>query len=109
MKPLQIKQNRHFVGREYELTRLEEIQQSKQASIIVVYGRRRIGKTEFLEQGFRHRNIIKFEGIEGKNEQEQMHAVIKQLAYYTGEISLKRMPISSWTDVFLLIADFVKQ
>lgn len=107
MKTLQIPQNKHFIGREFELARLKDIQKQNGARIIVTYGRRRIGKTEFLEQGLRNRHILKFEGIEGKTELEQMHIVLDQLAQYTGEKSLKRMQVDKWTDVFLLIADFV--
>ena len=65
IKPKTIKCNKNFVGRNHELEKLSEISNSGEASIVVVYGRRRVGKTELLEQAFRKRNILKFEGIEG--------------------------------------------
>src|SRR5471030_3096264 len=101
MKVLSIPKNKHFIGREFELDRLNEIKNQKTARIIVTYGRRRVGKTEFIEQGLRDRHIIKFEGIEGKSEQEQMALVVEQLATYTGEKSLGRVRVNNWTDVFL--------
>jgi len=52
------------------LERLVKIGNAHKASIVIVYGRRRIGKTELLEQAFRTRNILKFEGREGLNEKE---------------------------------------
>lgn len=109
MKTLKIKQNKHFIGREFELSRLIEIQKSKSASIIVAYGRRRVGKTELLEQSFRNRHVIKFEGIEGKNEQAQREWVLKLLFQYTKDNSLEHMKVNTWIDVFELIADFVAQ
>ena len=39
----------HFIGRETELHFLEERYQSSKAELIVLYGRRRIGKTETLK------------------------------------------------------------
>ena len=50
----------------------------------MVHGRRRVGKTELLEQFFRGRNLLKFEGIEGKGEREQRQAFALQLAQYAG-------------------------
>lgn len=46
-----------FVGRERELAMLEERQRSTQAELFVLYGRRRVGKTELLRafcEGKRH-------------------------------------------------------
>lgn len=39
-----------FIGREYELKFLNERYQSDQAELIVLYGRRRVGKTELLSE-----------------------------------------------------------
>ncbi len=63
MRPLMIRPYKHFIGRTFELEKLEKIGSAHEASIIVMYGRRRVGKTELLEQAFRERNILKFEGI----------------------------------------------
>ena len=48
-----ILENKLFIGRKRELTLLREINATKAAAIIVVAGRRRIGKTELIEQFFR--------------------------------------------------------
>jgi len=37
-----------FVNREPELTHLEELYQSDRAELFILYGRRRVGKTELL-------------------------------------------------------------
>ena len=64
MKALNIKEKANFVGRQRELEKLRIISQANEAGIIILYGRRRVGKTELLEQAFRNRNILKFEGID---------------------------------------------
>jgi len=61
-----------------------------EASIIVAYGRRRIGKTELLEQTFRTRNLLKFEGIEGLTEKQQFANIMNQLARYANEVDYAR-------------------
>ena len=82
MKPAVIQAKKNFIGREFERNGLKKVASLGEASIIVMYGRRRIGKTELLEQTFKDRNILKFEGIEGLDEKEQLAHVIKQLAIY---------------------------
>lgn len=79
MKPRELKLSKDFVGREYELSKLAQIGNASEASIIIVYGRRRVGKTALIEQAFHDRNIIKFEGIEGLSEKKQMQNVLRQL------------------------------
>ena len=86
------------------MQRLKEIGRADEASIIVVYGRRRVGKTELIEQGFRDRNILKFEGIEGQPESEQREAVLRQLSEYAKDPLLKSFSVSHWTDVFQIIS-----
>jgi len=39
-----------FINRERELEALEKFWQGKEAQLIVIYGKRRIGKTELIKQ-----------------------------------------------------------
>lgn len=101
--------NEHFIGRGQEQARLNEIMQSEQSSIIVMYGRRRVGKTELLEQTFRNRNVLKFEGIEGLTQALQIERVLIQLSQYVGDTLIAKLNFSHWADVFQLIAKYVQQ
>ena len=49
-----------FVDREEELKALEEGYISKKASFIIIYGRRRLGKTELIKQFLKGRNGVYF-------------------------------------------------
>ena len=64
MEYYSVRKNPHFVGREPYWQRLKEIDARDEAAVIVVYGRRRVGKTELIEQFFRERPILKFEGLQ---------------------------------------------
>ncbi len=102
-------ENQYFVGRQAERAKLTHIAQLNAASIVIVYGRRRVGKTELLEQTFNQRNILKFEGIYGKSESEQRHHVMTELAVYAENPLLREVRIDTWVDVFRKIADYTHQ
>ena len=50
-----------------------------------LYGRRRVGKTELIEQTYAKRNLIKIEGIEGRDEVEQRKHVLFQISHLMRE------------------------
>lgn len=106
MKSLRIKENKNFIGRKHELERLRKISGFNEASIIIMYGRRRVGKTELLEQAFKDRNILKFEGVEGLDKTEQLAHVTEQLAEYTQERLGKIAVVKSWKEFFQLLAHY---
>ncbi len=109
MQPLVINENLSFVDRIDEMERLRSIATRGEASIIIMYGRRRIGKTELLEQTFRERNVLKFEAIEGLSEVDQMAHAMAQLARYVESPILAKTVIGSWKEFFELVAQYTQQ
>src|SRR5688572_5854930 len=107
MQPKSIPFNPDFIGRQYERSRLQQIAAQDKASILVVHGRRRVGKTELIEQTFRDRNIIKFEGIEKTGPAYQRRRVLRQLAEYTGDLQIASLKLTTWLEVFEYIARYV--
>ena len=108
MQPYAPKLSEIFVGRDFELQRLETPYKNSEACIVVVYGRRRIGKTELIEHKFNQRNLLKFEGIEDQPEKRQMQHVLDTLAEYTGNSIYKNVKAENWVDVFKYIAEKTK-
>ncbi len=109
MRSKDIIENSHFVGRQYEHSLLQKIARIVRASIVVIYGRRRIGKTELIEQTYRNRNIIKFEGIEGKPEKDQMAYILLQLSEYAQDPLIAKVQCTSWLEVFQILARYVEK
>lgn len=109
MKSKQIHANKQFIGRKFELSRLAQIAAADEASLVVVYGRRRVGKTELVEQAFRNRNMIKFEGIEGEPESSQMKQVLSQFSEYAGDPLIAKLNLKSWVEVLQLIAKYTSK
>ncbi len=104
-----IKENKELIGREYEKKYLSDIAAKNESSIIVVYGRRRVGKTELLEQVFRNRNILKFEGIEGESEKFQREVTLNTLAKYAGEPKIAKLALKTWIEVLEEMASYIKE
>lgn len=107
IQPLAIKKMDQFIGRAAEKEKLTSIGDQTQPSIIIVYGRRRVGKTELLEQAFANRNILKFEGLYKKSQEEQKAHVLWQLSIYLQDPLIARLQLSSWIEIFKLIYDKV--
>lgn len=107
MTPLKIKKLANFIGRGPEWKRLTALGESNTPSILVVYGRRRVGKTELLEQCFGERNILKFEGIQGKSQEEQRTHVLWQVSEYVQDPLLAKLKVDRWVEIFKLIHDKV--
>ncbi len=103
------KNTSRLVGREKEIGFLSDIAALSESSIIVVYGRRRVGKTTLIEHVFKNRGLLKIEGIEGGRESDQLKQAISQLIP-----QLKKYPVSYWnpqsfTDLFRLLEPIVSK
>lgn len=52
-----------FVGRELELDSLERLYTSREAKLIVLHGRRRVGKSALIERFVKNKHHLQFEQI----------------------------------------------
>jgi len=98
-----------FIGREDELKTILGAAQEKQASIIVVYGRRRVGKTELIEHALSQRNLLKLEGVENGDMQAQMYRVLYQLSKVLSDAGIVHMRFNTWLELFDFIAGKISQ
>lgn len=107
MKYKKIQQNKAFIGREFEKKLIFDVldRVSKEPQILVVYGRRRSGKTELIEQTLRNRNIIKIEGVEKQPQSVQISLALKQFSEYCGERYIAKLQLDRWWDFFDLLKD----
>jgi AAA+ ATPase superfamily predicted ATPase len=93
-----------FIGRERELSRLKEFQKKRCASLIVIRGRRRIGKSRLIEEfakGFK-RSFI-FSGLppeSGVTAAKQQELFVRQMQ----QQQIPRMNTNDWSDLFLDLA-----
>lgn len=99
-----------IVGRTAEIQRLNKVFASKEAELVVLYGRRRIGKTFLIREFFGLKDCIFFQanGL-------QKGSLKKQLAHFTeslSEIFIKGIaikPPTSWEEAFKILSHFIER
>ncbi|MCP4111127.1 MAG: ATP-binding protein [Desulfobacteraceae bacterium] len=91
-----------FIGRREELQHLQNIIKSKKSLIGVVYGRRRIGKSELIKKAFEKEKVMIFEGLENRPKQDQIDNFIFQLHHYSDK-RVKIQKIKTWREAFMLL------
>ena len=98
-------ENKKLVGRNEECERLNECLESDSAQLIIVYGRRRVGKTFLINEFFNNQFAFKLTGA-----YEQPKGV--QLKNFASELSRKsgkrvKAP-KDWTEAFELLRTYIE-
>jgi AAA+ ATPase superfamily predicted ATPase len=89
-----------FVGRKHELNRLEELSKTGRASLVVIKGRRRIGKSRLAEEFGKNKLFLPFTAlapVKGVTDQDERDAFGKQLATL---FNLPPLTFTDWSDAF---------
>lgn len=93
-----------FVGRTTELKSLKSLLERKTASLVVIRGRRRIGKSRLITEFAKGMKFFAFAGLPPKKNttaQMQRDEFAKQLSLQSEVPSIKAM---DWTDLFFLLS-----
>ena len=88
-----------FINREYELAALNEQYAADGASLTVLYGRRRVGKTTLIKEFIKDKRALYFLASE-ENETVGMKNFTQVLSEYTGQEYLKNASFENWKDLF---------
>jgi hypothetical protein len=95
-----------FHNRHDELALIQDRGRSDQAEFLVVYGRRRIGKTELLSHVAENERALYFEATNTVS-RDQLRDLTAQLVRVTGDPVLAAQPLGSWDAALAAIAVFV--
>lgn len=87
-----------LVGREKEIKELDRLLHSDRSELIIVYGRRRIGKTFLVRQFFAERFTFYYTGAHHKSQKEQLDNFANALQRYSNS-SLKPF-LPNWNEAF---------
>ncbi len=87
-----------FIGRERELSLLEGRLKSEKAEFVVIYGRRRIGKSELIEQFIQNNGIRLLAREESKT--FQLRIFTQKLADFFNDPVLKKTEFTGWDGFF---------
>ncbi|MCS7364874.1 MAG: ATP-binding protein [archaeon GB-1867-035] len=91
--------NQQFVDREVELNFLEERYASDEAQFIVIYGKRRIGKTSLILNFLKNKPYIYFL-CEKTSIKLNLLKMAKKMAEYLERESFSRITFIDWEDLF---------
>ena len=87
-----------LVGRKNEIARLNAIMNSSEAEFVVLYGRRRVGKTFLINSFFNNNYAFKLTGLANRNKREQLaNFAVALNRYGNGEKFAKPR---TWFDAF---------
>ena len=94
---------KNFINRERELSALNEQYDSEGASFVVIYGRRRVGKTTLIKEFIKDKRALYFLANE-ENEAISMKRFTQMISEYTGQEYLKNASFGHWNDLFDIFA-----
>lgn len=93
-----------FLGREKEILDLEK-EYARDGGFVVIYGRRRIGKTTLIKQFIKCKTAFYFLATK-EVESQSMKRFAGVIARTTGNSVLQKAAFSDWLDLFQAVADY---
>ena len=92
-----------FIGRKKELKLLNDLLEKKISSLVVIKGRRRIGKSRLIQEFAKGNNFFAFSGLpplKQTTQQSQRNEFTKQLSLQT---NYPEVQVDDWNKIFLLL------
>lgn len=93
-----------FIGRKNELHTLNT-EYNRNSSFVVIYGRRRVGKTTLIKEFLKNKTAFYYLATE-ELESQSMKRLANVIARTTKNTLLQKIEFSDWLDLFQLIADY---
>ena len=97
--------NEKIIGRQREINLLQKCMQSNQAQLVIVYGRRRVGKTFLINNFFNGRFDFKIAGVYAQQKEVQLKNFMTELNLQS---RLKNKIPDNWTDAFFLLREYLQ-
>ena len=96
-----------FIGRKEERKVLEEALNTREAEMISVIGRRRVGKTFLIRTVYKDRISFEISGIQNAQGDEQLRNFVQQIKEFFPSTKLKQTP-KDWLDAFFVLIEHLK-
>src|SRR3990167_368283 len=95
---------KEFKNRVRELKLLNELYKKNASKLIILYGRRRVGKTELIKEFLKKHNGLYILARQ-ESETEQLKKISSQIAEYYNDNVLMINPFNSWDALFLYLSE----
>lgn len=95
-----------FVGRQEELKSLNDLMQKKAASLVVIKGRRRIGKSRLVEEFAKDKNsqFLRFSGLPPHDKTTLQSEIITFAKQLSSNLNIPPIEANDWSDLFSHLA-----
>ncbi len=93
-----------FIDRVNELSALQREYDRQGSSLVIIYGRRRVGKTSLISEFIKNKRALFFLASE-ESEMQNLRMFKDKTAEFTGNELLKHSDISNWDIIFKTIVD----
>lgn len=97
-----------FINRKKELNSLEEKWASKRPQFIIVYGKKRVGKTELIKQFIKNKPAVYFLA-DNRSETEQLKELGKLVGKFFNDSILTSRGFNDWLEVFKYLKEKIKK
>ena len=98
--------DKRLIGREDECNELDRVMESDRSEFVIVYGRRRVGKTFLVDRYFDGVYDFTYVGEHNMSRQRQLTSFARALKKYSGS---KPDKFSDWFDAFDALEDYLEQ
>jgi uncharacterized protein len=95
-----------FVGRVTEVSALRSLGNSRQADLVAILGRRRIGKTYLVKQAYKNQFAFHITGIKNASKKVMIKAFVTKIE----ELSGSKFPLAApdgWMEAFRLLKNYL--
>lgn len=95
-----------IIARKKEIDQLETLYKSDKSEFVIVYGRRRIGKTFLVSQLFEKRFTFQYTGSRQESQKTQLQRFAAKIQYYSK--SVFPPSLNNWDDAFNLLKALIE-
>ncbi|MEY4539938.1 MAG: hypothetical protein RLZZ306_1695, partial [Bacteroidota bacterium] len=95
-----------MIGRENQISQLNEALNLSKSSFIAVTGRRRVGKTYLIDSIYEKNICLSVTGIQGGDSKSQMNNFTQKISEYAGFPIINNL--ENWQAVFVLLKNYLK-
>ena len=95
-----------LIGRQKEIKALDRCMQSGRSEFVILYGRRRVGKTFLINQYFDNKFTFRFVGTRNSTREVQLQNFAKTLKEYSNSAFVPE--ITDWFDAFYKLEEYLR-
>jgi len=98
-----------LIGRITEINRLESYVNSHKSEFVMVYGRRRVGKTFLIRKVYSDRFTFQLTGFANVTTREQLSQFHAAMAKYATKINWQPTPAEDWFTAFRQLITYIEK